>query len=512
MLHTKSYNMRDALAWGLCSKHYEEASHLGVSCSGAKHLTLAVLETIPVLSQIVSLIDFIICHYLFPFIKSQVPMASIEMEPLSDNAPNKRFTQIPHIDLSKDFHNFHVSVKKLHTIVSNAFNEVVFHHDLNIDVGREGRRVLVAREKFLLHKNRYIEMVHSTRGIEQSCEACIESYKGVEKFQSDLEKFYVDQEQYHLDAEQLYHCISELENMKARLTSDSTFDSDSSDDDTDYDFGVDSPSPSTHEDSDEMDWDPFHNFHTAVEEFHRITSTTLNKLAYHYDETVDEEVEDRRVSVAREQFLLYKKRYIEMVDFIGEIEQFCRSYMESCDDVDTFHVDQKQYHLDVEQLLYCITELENISTGLATDDDTDNNERPDDSNNPPSLDQHPQPTPHNKTPPQIVTTTSMSNDNKKMSRTSENPPNDNKRVSYTNENQPNTEKNEHLEVSTGIVPKVESVVSCGVMVQSVLAKTPTFLITPKVTVTPFKPIAKNGGIYYQDSPEKVINPFKTWTG
>lgn len=80
MLSTNSYNLQNALCWGLCYQHYKEAYHQGCTLAGAVHLTCALLETLPILSQIVSLIELISCRYLVPYI---IPQSSADANRIS---------------------------------------------------------------------------------------------------------------------------------------------------------------------------------------------------------------------------------------------------------------------------------------------------------------------------------------------------------------------------------------------------------------------------------------------
>lgn len=60
MLVSSSYTIPQVLCWGLCKDHYAAAYQEGCSFRGVVHLTIALLETLPILSQIISTIEYIV--------------------------------------------------------------------------------------------------------------------------------------------------------------------------------------------------------------------------------------------------------------------------------------------------------------------------------------------------------------------------------------------------------------------------------------------------------------------
>lgn len=70
MLATNDYTFWNAVSWGLCSAHYEAAGKIPScwDCRYVIHATLAALETLPFLSQIVSSIEcFVVNFFLSPY-------------------------------------------------------------------------------------------------------------------------------------------------------------------------------------------------------------------------------------------------------------------------------------------------------------------------------------------------------------------------------------------------------------------------------------------------------------
>ncbi len=71
MLPTPAYTLSNALSWGLCKSHFDQANL--TSSKGIKHLSLALLETLPILSQIVSLIELVAVNIFQALTSVSVP-------------------------------------------------------------------------------------------------------------------------------------------------------------------------------------------------------------------------------------------------------------------------------------------------------------------------------------------------------------------------------------------------------------------------------------------------------
>lgn len=81
MLDASFYNTSNIFCWGLCQEHYKTTYEDGCcSFQGIVHLTLAILETLPILSQIISTIEYLV--FLF-FQESEEPPPQLSPTPQS---------------------------------------------------------------------------------------------------------------------------------------------------------------------------------------------------------------------------------------------------------------------------------------------------------------------------------------------------------------------------------------------------------------------------------------------
>ncbi|MBS0585834.1 MAG: hypothetical protein JSR76_06000 [Verrucomicrobia bacterium] len=60
MLAAERYTLQNTLQWGLFRAHCDKASESSSTGSRFLHVTLAALEALPILSQLVSLVEYVV--------------------------------------------------------------------------------------------------------------------------------------------------------------------------------------------------------------------------------------------------------------------------------------------------------------------------------------------------------------------------------------------------------------------------------------------------------------------
>jgi hypothetical protein len=73
MLATERYTLSNTLQWGLFRAHYEKASENSSTGSKILHITLAALEALPILSQLVSLVEYAVASIFLRLSTATIP-------------------------------------------------------------------------------------------------------------------------------------------------------------------------------------------------------------------------------------------------------------------------------------------------------------------------------------------------------------------------------------------------------------------------------------------------------
>jgi hypothetical protein len=71
LLYEENYTLWSAVSWGIWREHLERFRYTKWSGKGVWNLTFVILELIPVISQIISLFEYIIRKILLPFFPSR---------------------------------------------------------------------------------------------------------------------------------------------------------------------------------------------------------------------------------------------------------------------------------------------------------------------------------------------------------------------------------------------------------------------------------------------------------